>query len=74
MAVEASIFNVSSDIPECSAGMRTFVMVPVMVYAVSLVGSFEVDIFPNIRTYGGYYRDSHIIILLLDLLTLVRIT
>ena len=34
------IFNVSSDIPECSAGMRTFVMVPVKFYALSLVGSF----------------------------------
>ena len=60
----------SSDIPECSTGMRTFVMIPVMVYAVSLVGSFEVDIFPNIRTYGG----TTLTLLLLDLLTLVRIT
>ena len=37
------VFNVSSDISECSAGMRTFVMVPVKLYALSLVaGSFQV--------------------------------
>ena len=39
------VFNVSSDMSECSAGMRTFVMVPVNVYALSLVGSFEIDVF-----------------------------
>ena len=43
------IFNVSSDISECSAGTRTFVMVPVKVYALSLVGSFYIVVYADAR-------------------------
>ena len=32
---------------ECSAGMRTFVMVPVKVYTLSLVGSFLIHVFAS---------------------------
>ena len=43
------VFNVSSDSSECSAGTKTFVMVPVKVYALSLVGSFQITVYANTR-------------------------
>ena len=43
------VFNVSSDIPECSAGTRTFAMVPVKVYGLSLVGSFQITVYADAR-------------------------
>ena len=46
---ERLVFNVSSDSLECSAGTKTFVMVPVKVYALSLVGSFLIDVYADAR-------------------------
>ena len=43
------VFNVSSDSSECSAGTRTFVMVPVKVYVLSLVGSFQITVYADAR-------------------------
>ena len=54
------IFNVSSDISECSTGTRTFVMVPVKVYALSLVGSFYIIVYargPSVNR-NPYYVDA----------------
>ena len=48
-------FNVSGDSSECSAGERTFVMVPVKVYALSIVGLFQITIDPHkARHYEDY--------------------
>ena len=48
------VFNVSSDIPECSTGTRTFVMVPVKVYALSLVGLFRFTVYAGIHVRNSY--------------------
>ena len=50
------IFNVSSDISECSAETRTFVMVPVKVYALSLVVSFEIDVYARDSSVNRNYN------------------
>ena len=58
------IFNVSSDISECSAGTRTFVMVPVKVYALSLVGSFQITVYADARDLyvNRNYRNKLVIV------------
>ena len=54
------VFNVSSDMSECSAGMRTFVMVPVNVYTLSLVGSFHIDVSASADARkASAYRDYY---------------
>ena len=46
LRLQANKLN-GSRIFECSAGTRTFVMVPFKVYALSVVGSFEIVVYPK---------------------------
>ena len=52
------VFNVSSDSSECSAGTRTFVMVPVKVYALSLVGTIRITVYADASDLH-VIRDQH---------------
>ena len=56
------VFDASSNSSECFAGTRTFVMVPVKVYVLSLVGTIRITVFANTRDLSvnrnPYYVDA----------------